>query len=222
MTKRIYNIIGYLLLAISLPAQAAIDCSKMVPSEYFKNSFGTHLDAFLDRYLGTGLLRLLVPIGVIILLSQLMAFRRAKELDAQGRPCVRYLGFRFSMPLLAVFLFGLAISEYNDPFNHCYSGNLLLAYIPFGLAIFVCLYSVHCWNYCFVLEPHGISRLFSPFKPVRYSLDDLVAVEQPKPGITVLRFTGGRKVGIFMLLSGRKYFVEQLLKQTNMTVNRKR
>lgn len=91
-----------------------------------------------------------------------------------------------------------------------YSGNLLLlSYIPIAISIAGFCLAVFFWNFRIILRENVIEQRRWPFSPIEYRLDELQNVER-KGQNTLLKFSGGRKLAIYHILSGREFFLEQV------------
>ena len=149
--------------------------------------------------------------AVIFSLAMSLVMRtRSRETDASGNPTLRYLAFPYVMPVLGVICLAVGISQWLDPINHRYSGNLLiLSYIPTAIGVGCFFLAVHFWRYRVVLTPSRIEVYRWPLRTTEYKLSDLTSVEE-KGQQSILRFSNNRKFIVYPGLSGRQHFLEKL------------
>jgi len=145
------------------------------------------------------------------ILFKLALWRRRQEMDQQGNPALRYFGPRFSMPIFALFVGTVGVMELLNPINYRYSGNLIiLAYTPLAIAVLILVLSIYYWTYRMTLKADVIERVIWPLPFSRYALNDLVSIEDNRPGNSVLKFSDGRQLVINGMLSGQTQFLDRL------------
>lgn len=145
----------------------------------------------------------------------LAVWRRQREVDDWGNPCMRFFGPRFGLPIAGFFFLALGLYELNDPGNYRYAGNLLiLAYAPVAIAFAIFAASMSFATYRVSLRIDAIEKAGWPFPASSYPLADLKAVEERGQNV-VLSFVDGRELKLHGLLSGRAYFIARLTALTS-------
>lgn len=73
----------------------------------------------------------LVWSALIGLLGSLLHYRRDRELDQHGNPCLRYFVPRYFIPLSCIWWLVIAVKNLSDPFHQRYPENSV---VEFGFA----------------------------------------------------------------------------------------
>ena len=149
--------------------------------------------------------------GIVFSWAMSLSFwTRKREIDAKGNPMLRFLAAPYVMFICGLGFLAVGISQWLDPINHHYSGNLLLlSYIPIVISIAGFCLAAYFWNFRIILREKVIEQRRWPFSPIEYRLDELQQVEKNGQN-TLLKFSGGRKLAIYYIMSGREYFLEQV------------
>lgn len=151
-------------------------------------------------------------VGAFIAAACFAGLRRArvKETDATGRAVLRYLVAPYAMFVCSVALSAFAISQWFDPTNHQYSGNLvMLSYLPAFIGVMLLAFAVHLLSFRVTLTSKAIELYSWPFGHKTYLLRDLEAIEAKEPN-TVLRFKHSKRFVVYSMYSGSKYFLSAL------------
>jgi hypothetical protein len=144
--------------------------------------------------------------GLLGLSFALACWRRKREIDKDGNLCLRYFGPKYAFPLVAANFAGIGFYHIDDPM---YLANPENFFIIFGFATLTFIASLHFVLYRVTLTQNSIERIQWPFKPLRYSIDQLTLIGQ-KRGEAVLHFSGEDTFKINLLLSGQNEFIEKL------------
>jgi hypothetical protein len=144
--------------------------------------------------------------GLIGLGFALVCWRRRQEIDRNGDICLRYFGPKYAFPLSVVFWLCVGIYHIDDPeyLSHPENYFVNLAFIVLSL-----LASIHFVLYRITLKKSTIERSQWPFKPRRYSLNELTFIGE-KRRESVLHFSSGKILKIPLLLSGQDRFIERV------------
>jgi hypothetical protein len=140
----------------------------------------------------------------------LAAWRRPREVDDWGNPCMRFFGPRFALPIVGFFFLALGLYGVNDPANYRDAGDLLiLAYAPIAISFAIFAVSMSCATYRVSLRIDAIERAGWPFSASSYPLKDFKSMEDRGQSI-VIGFVDGRELKLSGFLSGRAYFLARL------------
>ncbi|WP_346837276.1 hypothetical protein [Microbulbifer sp. SAOS-129_SWC] len=147
--------------------------------------------------------------GASGLLGVLFYWRRERELDDFGKPCLRFCGPRFGIPLVGVFFLLAGLNNLGDPFYLRHPENFV---VMFGFSLFAFVGSVYFVFYRVSVRNGVVERHAWPLSVTRYSLQELESVDEHGDNVS-LRFTGGRAYKISPLLSGRSAFIKYVRAQ---------
>ena len=140
----------------------------------------------------------------------LAAWRRPREVDDWGNPCMQFFGPRFALPIAGFFFLALGLYGVNDPANYRDAGDLLiLAYAPIAISFAIFAVSMSCATYRVSLRIDAIEKAGWPFSASSYPLKDFESMEDRGQSI-VISFVDGRELKLSALLSGRAYFLARL------------
>ncbi|MGA8006835.1 MAG: hypothetical protein WCA17_12100 [Burkholderiales bacterium] len=171
-----------------------------------------------------GMLKEAVISGLAVLLAAatlgLAAWRRPREVDDWGNPCMRFFGPRFATPIAGFFFLALGLYEANDAANYRDAGELLTyAYAPIAVAFALFAVNMSCATYRISLRIDAIEKAGWPFSASSYLLKDLESMQE-KGRDVVLGFSDGRELKLNGFLSGREYFVARLAALTGRSLGR--
>lgn len=144
----------------------------------------------------------------------LALWRRPREADDWGNPCMRFHGLRYGLPLAAFFFLALGLYQANNPANYRAASDLLLfAYAPIAVSFALFAAGMSCATYRISLRIDALEKAGWPFAASSYPLADLKSIEERGHNV-VLGFSDGRELKLSGLLSGREYFVARLVALT--------
>lgn len=144
--------------------------------------------------------------AVVALAGSLFYWRRERELDAWGNPCLRFCGPRFGAPLIGLFFLSLGLKNLSDPFYQRHPEN---SYVEFGFALFGLVAGAIFIMHRVSIRQGVLEHQRWPLPSKRYQLKDLEGIEEGEKGVALL-FSGGHVFKINPLLSGQKAFVESV------------
>jgi|SRR4051812_7972891 hypothetical protein len=135
--------------------------------------------------------------------------KRTHEVDSEGNATLRLWGAcAFSAAVGSFFLWrGFEVlhdTSYPDD-----------AAALFGLSAFCFLGSGYFLFSKITLFNNRIEQKILPLWTTVYSLGEMTSIDESGGHTTVLRFSGGRKLAVFSLHSGRPFFLKQLRALTN-------
>lgn len=135
----------------------------------------------------------------------LIGWKRKKETDAEGNPCLRYWGIRYFSLLCLSISIGIAIYHLNDPMYLQHPENFLVivAFIVASLVSSILAF------YRITLKDNTLERLQWPFKPSYYFLSELTFIGE-KRNYKILHFSSVKTLKINILMSGQTHFMERI------------
>lgn len=160
-------------------------------------------DVIHDR-LGAEMLKSIMIGALLGVAGALAVWRRDRERDAYGNPCLRYCGPRFGIPLVGLVFLAVGLYNLNDPFHQRHREN---SAIEFGFALLGLAAATHFVSYRVSIRDGALERRAWPLKTVRYPMAELADIEVGENS-AVLRFTDGRIFTVNPVLSGRVAFVD--------------
>lgn len=156
---------------------------------------------------------ILLSTGGVLAFALAMALftrTRAREIDSNGNPVLRYLAAPYMMLGCATTFLAFGVYQWLDPFNHRYSGNLLiLSYIPAAVGVFALGTAIYFFTYRATLRETVIEVSRWPFGTTSLNLSDVETVES-KGQNTIVRFSGDKKFVVYCTYSGRAHFLSVL------------
>lgn len=151
------------------------------------------------------------------LVGSLLHWRRDRELDAQGNPCLRYCGPRFGVPLVGMFFLFVAASNLLDPFHVRHPENSVIEFLFVAASLLASLFFI---PYRVTFSGDSIARHAWPLPTLRFHIRDIEAIEEGEYGF-VLRLSDGRNFSPSPLLSGQNAFLARVRALSgNVSTNR--
>lgn len=143
--------------------------------------------------------------GLAGLFLHFFLWRRKKESDRNGLPCLRYQGPRYGFLLTTCLCLWAGIHELE---KHDCNGSVGLT-LFFILGTISALIWIYHASYRITLTQNEIIRLLWPFSPCTFLTDNLIFIGQKKRN-TTLHFNNGDQLTIQWHLSGQEDFLARL------------